>query len=108
MEIRKGLEQIFKRLYIGQNEEQSWNLKFGAFCTVFSADAFDECLPAILTLIQHSLMEICCEYEALTFSSSLANKTSPLSSSGPEAEFFSVLDNKLLADNLSQLPKVSI
>ena len=23
------------------------------------ADTFDECLPAILTLIQHSLMEIC-------------------------------------------------
>ena len=39
------------------------------------ADTFDECLPAILTLIQHSLMEICWEYEALTFSSSLANKT---------------------------------
>ena len=118
MEIRKGLEQIFKRLYVGQNEEQSWNLKFGACCTVFSADAFDECLPAI---IQHSLMEICWAYEALTFSSSLANKTSPLSSSGPEASpdseylslirylsFFSVLDNRLLADNLSQLSKVSI
>ena len=56
MEIRKGLEQIFRRLYVGQNEEQSWNLKFGTFCTVFSADTFDECLPAI---IQHSLMEIC-------------------------------------------------
>ena len=39
------------------------------------AGTFDECLPAILTLIQHSLMEICWEYEALTFSSSLANKT---------------------------------
>ena len=39
------------------------------------ADTFDECLPAILTLIQHSLMEICWENEALTFSSSLANKT---------------------------------
>ena len=75
MEIRKGLEEIFKRLYFRQNEEQSCNLKFGTFCTVFSADTFDECLPAILTLIQHSLMEICWEYEALTFSSSLANKT---------------------------------
>ena len=42
MEIRKGLEQIFKRLYFRQNEEQSWNLKFGTFCTVFSADTFDE------------------------------------------------------------------
>ena len=84
MEIRKGLEQIFKRLYFRQNEEQSWNLKFGTFCTVFSADTFDECLPAILTLIQHSLMEICWENEALTFSSSLANKTSLLSSSGQQ------------------------